>query len=236
MFGVKMTTGKSTLLSKIECFGCLSWVDLCVFFFVVGGGRTARFPCWNFRCGLWAWDSWKRILESLASSTFWHTMLCFYIHSGSTWFLECQPQMQVYLLRLGWKTCLARPSWAKWVASVSSLNNDGSGSPRVACLRRGGWWGWNCCRPWWFASSTGRKDVCDYMGIAEGARVRAWCPSAAKPQLFPGSTPAIVQQHLLVGPSVPAVEAHYYVQGQKSRGWREAQVPTSGSWGRHMVV
>lgn len=38
--------------------------------------------------------------------------------------------------------------------------------------------------------STSRKDVCDYMGIAEGARVRA----------------------------------HYYVQGQKSRGWREAQV------------
>eukprot|EP00435_Cladocopium_sp_Y103_P038095 s938_g10.t1 len=37
--------------------------------------------------------------------------------------------------------------------------------------------------------STSRKDVCDYIGIAEGARVRA----------------------------------HYYVQGQKSRGWREAQ-------------
>eukprot|EP00931_Biecheleriopsis_adriatica_P028616 TRINITY_DN17067_c0_g1_i1.p1 TRINITY_DN17067_c0_g1~~TRINITY_DN17067_c0_g1_i1.p1 ORF type:complete len:1759 (-),score=465.14 TRINITY_DN17067_c0_g1_i1:110-4714(-) len=38
--------------------------------------------------------------------------------------------------------------------------------------------------------STSRKDVCDYIGIAEGARVRA----------------------------------HYYVQGQKSRTWREAQV------------
>ncbi|CAK9002401.1 Hypothetical protein (Fragment) [Durusdinium trenchii] len=36
----------------------------------------------------------------------------------------------------------------------------------------------------------GRKDVCDYIGIAEGARVRA----------------------------------HYFVQGQKSHGWREAQV------------
>eukprot|EP00439_Symbiodinium_sp_Y106_P033374 s3604_g4.t1 len=38
--------------------------------------------------------------------------------------------------------------------------------------------------------STSRKDVCDYIGIAEGARVRA----------------------------------HYFVQGQKSHGWREAQV------------
>ncbi|CAE7444048.1 unnamed protein product [Symbiodinium microadriaticum] len=39
------------------------------------------------------------------------------------------------------------------------------------------------------ADMTGRKDVCDYIGIAEGARVRA----------------------------------HYFVQGQKSHGWREAQ-------------
>ena len=40
---VKMTTGKSTLLSKIECFGCLSWVDLCVFFLWWGGAGQQDF-------------------------------------------------------------------------------------------------------------------------------------------------------------------------------------------------